>query len=204
MALKMIGSQLVEQFTTGKEEELPQLDLNLSSDALQRQVDRINAGEGFTGVFGKEIIAFAPKIIIPVIEPTIRNLSDGTIIPRMDTAFPVETISELMREYMPDSEFSPGPASILGLGANVGTILIMLGKAVVAEIAADVSMDTMKRIGQRVSPGYRIRGRTVNSVEGREVPRTGVKDESGRSGFLPNRKHYDGPCEWWEFWCWVV
>ncbi len=203
MALKMIGGHLMP-YETKQADVVPQFDIGANSKMLERQVDGIGKTVD-TQYFFKEEIVLAPKVQMPVIFPTIRNLSDGTIIPRMDPYIPVETLSGEVISSLPVSVFSPAPTSILGIGSTVGAILIMIGKAVVAEIAADVSMDTLQRIGQRVKPQYRIRGRTGQvKNDNLQQATTQVKPELGRSGFLPNRKHYDGSCEWWEIWCWIV
>ncbi len=153
----------------------------------------------------EDVFRLEPVVQIPDIIPTVRNLSDGTIVPQMDAGVVVNSMAGVVISSVPSSRYSPAPASILGLGNSVGSILIMLGKVVVAEIAADVSQDTMKRIGQRVHSAYRIRGKTGASPSGQSQRiTTQVKPVLGRSGFLPNRKNYDGPCEWWEFWCWIV
>lgn len=204
MALKMIGSHLMP--TADYEGAAPQLDLDASKDKLGFQVSTIGqkALLGYQA-YAPDIIVLEPMVQMPDVVPSIRNLSDGTIIPRMDPFIPVQSMAGVVLGSLPDSVYSPAPTSIVGLGSLVGTILIMLGKAIVAEIAANVSQDTMRRIGQRVQSQYRIRGKTGQVVSGAdEQVRTGVKPVLGRSGFLPNRKHYDGPCEWWEFWCWVV
>lgn len=183
---------------------VPPIDVDAGNDLLKRQVGYIaqRSLSGYVG-FMPDVIQLEPVVQIPYVDPTIRNLSDGTIVPEMNITIQVNTLANV-RSSLPSTITSPAPTSILGIGGGIGTILIMLGKAVIAEIAADVSMDTLKRIGQRVVPNARIRGRTGAVMPSNQQATTQVKPEQGRSGFLPNRKHYDGPCEWWEFWCWVV
>lgn len=200
---KMVGSWMLRD-PAADDTVAPTLDLDTSRDLLRQQVSSM-AKEGYTLQQAVDIINLGPIVQIPDIVPTIRNLSEGTIIPRFDANIAVASMAGVVLGSLPTSVFSPSPTSILGLGNLMGAIVIMLGKAVVVEIAADVSMDTMRRIGQRVSAGYRIRGRTGQVVKGNlQQTTTQVKPVLGRSGFLPNRQHYDGPCDWWEFWCWIV
>lgn len=195
MALKMVGANLIPI----KEVAAPTLNVNVARETVQRHVERIDPERAF--MINPVAIILAPKEVIPPVVSMPRNLSDGTIVPRFDEGVTVATIPmERVAGFVPETIYSPAPTSIFGIGAGMGTIIVSLGKAVVAEIAADVSMDTLQRIGQRVMPNARIRGRIVTADIGRHV---GVRGGDLRSGWLPDRKKYDGPCNFWEFWCWL-
>lgn len=204
MALKMIGNYLTPVEATGAKEAVPvELDLETASRTVDRVAATMGPEVGYRMPLPERII-LAPKVVIGPVQAFPRNISDGTIIPLFDEAIPVATMPmERISEYVPDSKYSPAPSSIYGIGPALGTIIVSLGKATVAEIAADVSMDTLQRIGQRVMKNARIRGRTVTKDIGRHVA---LRDEDGRTGFLPflkAAKYYTGPCEWYEFWCWL-
>ncbi len=201
MALKMAGGYLVPAGSVGGDVTPPELDL----DAQRTLIDRMTyEWKGGSIEAMPDKVMLAPKVLIGPVVTAPRDMSGGTIIPLFDERMPVETLPmERIAAYLPDSTYSPAPASIFGIGPALGTIVVTLGKAVVAEIAADVSMDTLQRIGQRVMKNARIRGRTVGNDIGRHVA---VRDEDGRSGFMPflkAPKYYTGPCEWYEFWCWL-
>ncbi len=197
MALKMIGSKLVP-VDPGVTVVTRELDVNALNNTVTRLIEK-TIGSALVQV--EEKIILAPKVVIGPVVPFPRNLSDGTIIPLFDEAVPVRTIPmERVAAFVPDSGYSPAPASIFGIGPGLGTIMVMLGKVVVAEIAADVSMDTMQRIGQRVMKNARIRGRVIGSNYGKHVT---VRDDSDWSPYFKFDKRYTGPCDWWEFWCWL-
>lgn len=196
MALKMIGSHLINVET---EQEAPQIDIDVGAKTVARMV--YNPERGYAPPV-KDRMILAPKVVIGPVVPFPRNISDGTIVPMFDGTVGVTTLPmELVAAFVPDTVYSPAPVSIFGIGPMLGAIIIELGKAVVVEIAADVTMDTLERIGQRVVRGYRIRGRTVSKNIDRHVQ---VIPQEGRSGIFKDRKNYDGPCSWWEFWCWAA
>lgn len=176
----------------------PQLQYDVLQSVIRTQTERI----------GKPVViqevALGMIDLMPYIPPIEWDLNVGTIVPLFDervivTSMPVE----LMSQAIPDSKFSPAPASIFGSGTAVGTIMVYVGKRLVAEIAAEIGWEGLRRIGQRVVAGARITGKTPGDREnaGRHVQ---VIAENQRSGFLPNRKHYDQPCKFWEFWCWIA
>ncbi len=200
MALKMIGAYLMPvEPVVG--EVAPTLDLDVTSNMVDRSAAKIDVSMYRDG-YGTENVMLAPKVIIGPFIPFPRDLNDGTIVPQFDYSLGVTTLPmERVAGFVPDTVYSPAPVSIFGIGPMLGAIIIELGKAVVVEIAADVTMDTLQRIGQRVVRGYRIRGRTVSKNIERHVQ---VVPQAGRSGIFKDRKNYSGPCAWWEFWCWMA
>ncbi len=179
----------------------PKLDPKVNEDVIARQTEIVVKNARGEYVHPDTMLGIVP--VMPYIPRVEHDLNIGTIVPLFDERIPVNTIPQQMMSMVPDSKFSPAPGSIFGSGSAAGTIMVYLGKRLIAEIAAEIGFEGLKRIGQRVVAGARIRGRTASNPEniGRHVT---VVAENQHSGFLPNRKHYDGPCEWWEFWCWIV
>ncbi len=201
MALKMIGSKLLPVEPVEGNVAAPVLEAGARSEVITRSIEKLDAILEQGTPWNLPVVILAPKEVIGPVVPLARNLTFGTMVPIIDERLPVATLPmSNVVGYVPETVYSPAPTSIYGVGGAMGTIIVSLGKMVVAEIAADVSMDTLQRIGQRVMKNARIRGRTVTADVARHVA---VRGGNLRSGFLPNRKSYDGPCNWWEFWCWL-
>lgn len=203
MAVKQIGGHLIREYEDrvdlfADSTQVAKINVDAQAAAVKRQTEVV----GKVSMVPDTMLGIIP--VMPFIPPIEYDLNVGTIVPVMDARIDVASFAvESMSEFIPDSVFSPAPASIFGAGTAIGTIMVYLGKRLIVEIAAEIGFEGLQRIGQRAVAGARIRGRTASNPEnvGRHVQ---VVADNQRSGFLPNRKHYDQPCKFWEVWCWIV
>lgn len=198
MTFRMTGTQLMEVAQVG-DAPLTRVNVNHMSEVVTREGEKIKAA-----VFAdfEDVIVLAPKVVITDVIPYQRNLFAATIIPKLDVDIPIQSMEGVVIHSIASSVFQPMPGSILGIGNTLGTIIVSLGKAVVAEIAAEITADTMKRIGQRVMPNARIRGRTAAGAGVDKTVQVIPKQGNALQDFVS--EVFDENCTWWEFWCWVV
>ncbi len=146
--------------------------------------------------------ALAPVEVIPPVTVMPRSAAIYNIVPK-STEYPTsryEMDESAVGGGQPWS-VNPFPAGLPFVTDIVGTLVVMMGTQIVAQVASRITNTMMRgNVGFSVAdPTVRIRVHT-----GRGPGEGSYQRTRGEGGELPDddADPYDQPSEWWEFWKW--